>query len=225
MVGVNQNIPKPDAVFFDWDGTLVDTLPGLFKAHNHVRNHFDLEPWTEEIFHHHMRNSSRELYPSIYGDRVEEAFSVLRKFMSDNLEAFLKPLDNAENLLVMLQSKNMPVGIVSNKRHEILLNEINHLGWGHYIAVTVGAGYAEKDKPSGVPILKALSEIDMDPQHHAVWFVGDTETDMLAAKDAACLPVLVVHGQDRQELIDKHNPVHVSQDCASLEQILSDIII
>ncbi len=84
---------KPDAILFDWDGTLVDTLPGLLLAHNHVRGHFDLPLWTTEQFHQQMKYSSRELYPQIYGERVEEAFNVLRQFMDEHSLKYLEPIE------------------------------------------------------------------------------------------------------------------------------------
>ncbi len=40
---------KPDAIFFDWDGTLVDTLQGLLIANNYVSTHFGLEHWTHVL--------------------------------------------------------------------------------------------------------------------------------------------------------------------------------
>lgn len=207
---------KPDAIFFDWDGTLVDTLPGLLIAHNYVRSHFGLDHWTEDQFHKEMKFSSRELYPKIYGDRVEEAITILRHYMDKNILNHLSPLKNAEVTLRRLHKAGIPVGIVSNKRHEFLQREIDHLGWDKYIAVHAGSGYAERDKPSGEPIRKALSAIQIKPEESLIWFVGDTETDMLAAADSACLAVLILHGTERPELIEKHSPAYVFNDCQDL---------
>lgn len=207
---------KPDAIFFDWDGTLVDTLPGLLIAHNHVRTHFGLEHWTNDQFHQEMKFSSRELYPKIYGDRTDEAITILRDYMDKNIIKHLTPLKNAEVALRRIHKAGIPIGIVSNKRHEFLTREIEHLGWGRYISVEAGSGFAARDKPSGDPIRKALSAINIKPEESVVWFVGDTETDMLAAADSACLSVLILHGESRDALIEKHSPAYVLQDCQDL---------
>lgn len=207
---------KPDAIFFDWDGTLVDTLPGLLLAHNHVRGHFNLPLWTTEQFHQQMKYSSRELYPQIYGEDVEEAFNILRQFMDEHILKYLEPIKDSEHLLRSIHETGTPIGIVSNKRHEFLIREIAHLGWGQYISVQAGAGYATKDKPSGEPIRKALSEINITPENALVWYVGDTETDMLAARDSACEAVLLLHGTPRPELVKKHSPAYVFEDLREL---------
>lgn len=206
----------PAAIFFDWDGTLVDTLPGLLKAHNHVRQHFSLPLWDEHEFYRQMTLSSRELYPMIYGAQSDEAIKILRTFLEQHLIEFLNPLPHAETLLRHLNVAGIPLGVVSNKRHEFILREISHLGWGVYLQAQAGAGYAAQDKPSGAPIRKALAAINIDPQRDIVWFVGDTETDMLAAKDSGCLPVLILHGKSRPELVEKHNPAYVFEDCRDL---------
>lgn len=210
------NDNKPDAIFFDWDGTLVDTLPGLLLAHNHVRKHFDLPLWTRDQFHKEMKYSSRELYPKIYGDRAEEAVSILRDFMDKEILNHITPLKNSEVLLRRIHKMKIPIGIVSNKRHEFLIREIEHLGWGKYINVQAGSGYADRDKPSGAPIRKALGEIGIKPEDSLVWFVGDTETDLLAAQDSACLPILILHGAQNPKLIEKHSPAYVFESCQDL---------
>ena len=210
------NDNKPDAIFFDWDGTLVDTLPGLLLAHNHVRAHFDFPLWTRDQFHKEMKYSSRELYPKIYGDRTEEAINILREFMDKEILKYVTPLKNSEVLLRRIHKMGIPIGIVSNKRHEFLLREVAHLGWGKYIAVQAGSGYADQDKPSGAPIRKALGEVGINPEDSLVWFVGDTETDLLAAQDSACLSVLILHGTQHPELIEKHSPAYVFNDCQDL---------
>ncbi|HEY0901517.1 MAG TPA: HAD family hydrolase [Micavibrio sp.] len=207
---------RPDAIFFDWDGTLVDTLPGLLIAHNHVRAQFGMPLWTTEQFHHEMKFSSRELYPVIYGDSAAEAIQILRDYMDKNIIKHLHPLRNAEVTLRRLHKAGIATGIVSNKRQEFLDREIAHLGWSRYLSVEAGSGFAVRDKPAGDPIRKALAAINLKPEDSLVWFVGDTATDMLAAADAACLPVLLLHGESRAEIIENHSPAYVFNDCQEL---------
>ena len=51
-------LSEPKAIIFDWDGTLVDTLPGLLTAHNHVRALYGLPVWTEAEFMVNIKFSS-----------------------------------------------------------------------------------------------------------------------------------------------------------------------
>lgn len=209
------NVSLPQAVFFDWDGTLVDTLPWLLTAHNHVRQHLALAPWSVEEFKHFIRYSSRELYGPLYGDRAEEALQTLRVFMEANHLANLQVLPDSLDLLECLSGCGIPAGIVSNKRHEFLLREIAHLGWEHLSRVSIGAGVAGKDKPAADPLLMALAQCGLQPGAH-IWYVGDSETDMLTAEAAGCTAVLVRHNHDNEHLIEKHNPAWVFDDCRAI---------
>ena len=47
------------SVFFDWDGTLVDSIPLLFAAHNHVRVAMGLETWSQQEYFQLDRKSTR----------------------------------------------------------------------------------------------------------------------------------------------------------------------
>lgn len=214
MAGVDMG-ELPRAVFFDWDGTLVDTLPWLLSAHNHVRGRLGLALWTEAEFKVHMRFSSRELYGPLYGERAEEALSILFDFMERNHLESLNVLPGAGELLQRLCDLGIATGIVSNKRHEFLLKEVAKAGMDGLTLACVGAGFAQKDKPAADPLLRALDIAAVRPGAD-VWYVGDSETDMLTAQAAGCSPVLIRHGHDNFHLADLYAPVAVFDDCRAM---------
>lgn len=210
----------PEAVFFDWDGTLVDTLPFLLSAHNHVRQEMGFEPWSVGEFKGHVRYSSRELYGPLYGEQADDAMDILRSFMEENHLEHLEILPDSLELLEYLESAEIPVGIVSNKRHEFLLREIDHLGWGHLSKIHIGAGFANKDKPAPDPLLLALKECSLKPGEE-IWYVGDSETDMLTAREANCSAILVRHHHDNEHLIKEYNPFQVFNDCNEMKNFIT----
>lgn len=209
----------PEAVFFDWDGTLVNTLPFLHSAHNHVRGVLGFAPWNEDEFKGYVRYSSHELYGPLYGARAGEALEILRTHMAENHLSSLEVLADSLTLLEFLEKHRIPSGLVSNKRHEFLLREVSHLGWDHLFGVTIGAGFAEKDKPSAVPLLLGLERCGLKPGP-AIWYVGDSETDMRTAQAAECTAILVRHHHDNAHLIEEFKPGMVFDDCASLRDYL-----
>lgn len=207
---------KPKAIFFDWDGTLVDTLDFVFKAHNHVRAELGEAQWTRDEFKVHTKFSSVQLYPRIYGDRAQLAMATLEKFMNEN---HLKPenlvlLSGVQSFLEDAQKSGIVMGVVSNKRHMFITREVDHMGLKPYFASIVGAGVAAQDKPSADPLLFALKESGIAPGPD-VWFVGDTEPDILCARAAGCTAVLLHQDKDHQKLIAAHNPDVVVRDIVS----------
>ncbi len=210
----------PSAVFFDWDGTLVDTLPLILRAHNHVRTHMGYEPWSVQDFKINVVHySSRELYGPLYGERADEAMQILTTYMEQHHLKNLEILPDSLELLEYLKGCDIPVGIISNKRHEFLVREIAHLEWEHLTRVTIGAGFAPKDKPSADPLLMAIKQCNLKPGAN-IWYVGDSETDMITAQKAECSAILVRHNHDNENLIEEYNPLYVFDDCKNLQNSL-----
>jgi len=212
------------AIFFDWDGTLVDSLPMLFAAHNHVRGELGYPIWTREEYSQAIVFSSRELYPRLYSDRADEARGILMDYIGANHLREMKVMDGAAELLAHLFDQNVPMGIVSNKTHEFLGIEVRHLGWEKYFGVVNGSGVAPADKPSGVPLIHALGMHPDNPAIENVLYVGDMESDLGCARDAGC-PVAFITGAPRSDkLIAHYNPAYVAHDLTELKTALGDFL-
>lgn len=215
-----ESVKLPKAVLFDWDGTLVDTIPGLRMAHNHVRRQMGFPDWTEEQFWENLKRSARELYPDVYGEKSAIALEILYDFVEKNHLDYLSELHNARALLELLSSLEIPCGVVSNKRHEYLIREINHLGWRDFFFDAMGAGIATRDKPAADPLFLMLDRTSRGLLPQEVWMVGDTETDLAAGAAAGCPTVLLTHDKDQGALIRQYSPSYVLRNCGELLALL-----
>ncbi len=211
---------KPAAVFFDWDGTLVNTLPGLREAHNHVRTSYGYDSWTEAEFRSNLRHSARELYPRLYAENAQDALERLYDYVKTHHLAALEVIDGAPEVLDALQKAGIPTALISNKRHEVLLREVGHLGWTDRFVTCVGAGQAPRDKPAADPLHMAVERSGLDFPMDSLWYVGDTVTDLEVAAAAGCRSVLLLDGENKEELIDQYKPFLVLEDCRALEGVL-----
>jgi phosphoglycolate phosphatase len=195
---------KPDAIFFDWDGTLVDSLPALNGYYNHVMAVYSKPAISIEEAKKNIRRSARERFPEIFGDKADEALEVFYDYVAkthlDHIEVFIESHD----FMAELATFNIQLGIVSNKKHSFLLKEISHLGWDKYLVSNIGAGEAAKDKPEPDPLLLAASKIGLSPETNEIWYVGDTETDMMAAVAAGFQPIFIEHGLGDRSDCEKH---------------------
>jgi HAD superfamily hydrolase (TIGR01549 family) len=212
------------AIFFDWDGTLVDSLPMLFEAHNHVREKLGYPLWSRDEYAQAIVYSTRELYPRLYGERSEEARGVLTDFIKDNHLSRIKVMEGVIELLDELSEQDVIMGIVSNKTHEILGIEVKHLGWDKYFGIYNGAGVAALDKPSGVPLMHALAMHPAKPAIENVIYVGDMESDLSCAREAGC-PVVFIRGTARsEELIETYKPEYIVDNISELKESLIDFL-
>jgi phosphoglycolate phosphatase len=199
-------LPQPRAVVFDWDDTLVDNWNTAFKALNTALVHMGAEPWTEDEARRRSGPSAKDLFTGLFGaDRWQEAdkvyYDTFCALVLDNVRLH----DKAEDFLKDLQRHGIFMAVVSNKRGNLLRREVEHLGFNKYFGKVIGAGDAKADKPDPAPLLLALegSGIEAGP---AVWYIGDSHTDMMCAIRAGCTPVLIETKPPPADLLLKNPP-------------------
>jgi phosphoglycolate phosphatase len=212
------SLSLPRAVIIDWDNTLVDSWGAIADAMNTVRAHFGQLPWSLAEVMTQCTRSARDSFPTWYGDRWQEASDVFYKRFSDVQMANLKPLHGAADLLGWLKDHGIPIFVVSNKNGEFLRREVTALGWEHYFASIVGATDAGRDKPAREAVDYALKDSGIGADM-SLWFVGDSETDILCARNAGCTPVLI----GAAETAEKLSVDLVFTDCKALQTRLSTL--
>lgn len=185
------DVPRPRAILFDWDNTLVDTWVVIHHALKATFEAMDQEPWTLAEAKERVRESARDAFPKLFGERSEEALKVFyATYEADHLE-MLTPLPGAEAMLTALAgTPDLFLGLVSNKKGTLLRLEAEALGWAPHFGSMVGANDAVKDKPAPAAVEMALapSGLISGPE---VWFVGDTDIDMTCAIATGCTAILL----------------------------------
>ncbi len=212
---MNKTPARPRAILFDWDNTLVDTWPTIHHALQATLEAMGHELWTLEETRSRVRQSLRDAFPKLFGERWEEA----RRIFYDAFERVhienLAPLAGASAMLRSLKDHGLYLAVVSNKTGHYLRMEVAHLGWDGHFARLVGAGDAERDKPEDDALLLALegSEIRPGPE---IWFAGDSGIDMEIAHRTGCVPVLLHRIDTGAEEFVAWPPAILFDSCASL---------
>ncbi len=190
--------PRPQAILFDWDNTLVDTWTTIHEALNHVMLAMDKPSWSLAETRARVRLSLRESFPLHFGERWEEARGIyLERFAAIHLDR-LTPLPGCAEMVEALAGEGIFLGIVSNKTGALLRLEAERLDWSRYFGRIVGAGDAAADKPDPAPVRLALEPSRIVPGQD-VWFVGDTGVDIECAGNAGCVSVLLGNDLDAEE--------------------------
>lgn len=191
-------LPRPRAILFDWDNTLVNTWPMIHRALNMTLDYMQHPQWSYERVTREVKQSMRDSFPAMFGDRWKEAASHYQQsYRSIHLDT-LAALPGAEDMLRAIP-EDVFVGIVSNKMGTTLRKELAHIGWENYFEAAIGSGDAARDKPHADPVLLALKDSGISPAGD-VWFIGDTGIDLEAAKVTGCTPILygdvaLAHGE------------------------------
>lgn len=206
-------LPRPKAVVFDWDGTLVDSWRAIHAGIEVTFRAMGLEPWTLEETKQRVRQSMRDSFPKLFGGRWEEAARIFYDTYAELHVDGTSALPGAEALIEGLAAAGIRLAVLSNKNGAYLRREAEKLGWERYFDRLVGATDAPEDKPSALALRHALeaSGIEAGP---AVWIVGDAAIDLECARNAGCLGILLGPGADVPG--SGLTPALVLADCATL---------
>jgi len=181
----------PQAVIFDWDNTLVGSWGAIDFAINKTFEHFGKPRWTPEQVRLNCRRSARDTFPEWFGiERWKEAYELFYEHFNAIRAEGATPTSGAVDLLRWLKKADIACFVVSNKRGPDLRKEVVTLRWGDFFVKLVGSGDAAQDKPARDPIDLALLAANLTPGPD-IWFVGDTDVDVVCARNADCTPVFV----------------------------------
>lgn len=180
----------PTALLFDWDNTLVNSWGVLHATMNETLRAMGQPIWSRVEAEQRIRTSMRDSFPILFGPRWPEAetvfYATYERLHIDALEACA----GAEDLLAWAAGAGFYMGVVSNKRGGYLRKEAAALGWARYFSALVGAGDAARDKPALDHVEAALVPGAVTRGPH-IWFIGDTDIDLVCARNAGCVAVLV----------------------------------
>lgn len=183
--------PKPKIILFDWDGTLVDTKHLIVEALNET---FEKMGHPKRVtlyeFDKSMGHSLKEAFPKIFPGRDQEALSHFYDYIEKHHLTLLTLLPGAYELLNFLKKYNIKMGIISNKRGDILRKEIKHLKLDDYFYNIIGSCDLEKDKPCPSVVENSLLNTGIDKGKN-VWSIGDSVVDITCANKAGCFAVLI----------------------------------
>jgi phosphoglycolate phosphatase len=194
-------LPKPRAVLYDWDNTLVDTWDTIAEAVNHTLVRFGHRPWDPEESRARIQKSMRDSFPTLFGDRWTEARDVFYAWIEAHHLERLKPLAGAEALLKAFAEHGVYQAVVSNKTGRFLRAEAEALEWTGYFGALVGSGDAERDKPHPYAVELALTSSGIAPGPD-VWYVGDADIDVECAEASGltAIRIGVANGEDQPRL-------------------------
>jgi phosphoglycolate phosphatase len=213
--------PRPRAILFDWDNTLVDSWATIHQALNTVMAAMDKPLWSLQETKQRVRLSLRESFPLHFGERWEEARRLyLDTFAQIHLDQ-LTALPGRREFLERLSCENIFLGVVSNKTGALLRRETERLGWAALFGRVVGAGDAKLDKPDAAPVTLALEPSGIEAGE-TVWLVGDTDVDMECARNSGCVPVLLAADAIEEEFA-KCAPRFSFSDCQALFRFMQGL--
>lgn len=200
---------KYNTVIFDMDGTLLDTLEDLKDAVNHALRTLGMPERTVAEVRSFVGNGVRRLLELAVprGDKnpkFEEAFRLFREYYAVHCNDKTKAYDEVVALLRELKEEGYALAIVSNKL-DSAVKELNEIYFDGIVRTAIGEREGVAKKPAPDTVFAALEELGM-PAETAV-YVGDSEVDIMTAKNAGIPCISVLWGFRDQEFLKDQGAV------------------
>lgn len=198
-----------DAVLFDLDGTLADTVDLILRSFRHtMRTHLGEAPpdqrWLDGIgtpLRDQLRAFARD------AREAEAMTETYRAFQRDVHDASVDVFPGAVAVLEGLRARGVRRAVVTSKSREMAERTLEVCGLTPLIEVLVTADDVVRGKPDPEPVLLALEELALtDPT--GVLFVGDSPWDVRAGRAAGVRTAAAVWGPFPAHVLDREKPDH-----------------
>ena len=113
-------------------------------------------------------------------------------------------IDNIINLLIELKEKNYKIAVVSNK-FDLAVKDLCQKYFPNLIDIAIGENEAAgiKKKPAPDTVKLALNQLELTPDQAI--YVGDSDVDILTAKNSNMPCISVAWGFRDKEFLIKNN--------------------
>ncbi|MEO8571744.1 MAG: HAD family phosphatase [Chloroflexota bacterium] len=190
-------LPRPAAVLFDLDGTLVDSVETRISA------------WVQALAEAGLPTSRERLAPliGVDGKRLVAEIAALAGTVLDadrpeeidkrsgeiyeRLNVAPQPLPGVREAIAAIEGADVAWAIATSSRKAQVTTSVAALGLDREPTI-VDASHVKHAKPEPDLLLLAAKQLDVEPAR--CWYVGDATWDMVAAVAAGMIPIGVTAG-------------------------------
>ena len=215
------------ALFFDLDGTLVDSVPDLAVAVNIMLVQLGLPPRAEAEVRLWVGNGVDNLLDrALTGEMAGRADPALfarakplyKTAYAAHLSSYSQVYPGVNAGLTALQAAGLPLACVTNKPVEFARPLLERLGLASFFRTVVGGECVARPKPAPDALWLCAERLGAPIRHSLM--VGDSSNDIGAARQAGCPVVCVPYGYNHGQDIRHAQPDAVIDSLAALPRLL-----
>ncbi len=217
-------LPMPKWLCFDLDGTLVDSVPDITFSLNEMLMQMNLPTVDDGIARTWIGNGAQKLIhralTHVLGaepedTKFEKAKALFFIAYEKNIAVKTVVYPGCMQILTHFADHGVPLACVTNKPRKFTPPLLEKLAMAHFFRALVCGDDLETQKPDPGPVLEAIKCLGGNPAEG--YMVGDSETDMAAAKGAGAGAIYVSYGYNRGVSVEKYQPICIN----SLQELLN----
>lgn len=180
-----------DAIIFDFDGTLVDSLPAIYEANVDVLAELNV-PFDEARYRANYVPDWRLMYSrlGVQPEHLERAGSRWRELYASAVPAVV--FAGVRDALARLSKAGYVMGLVTAGDRDMIEEQLVRLELREFIQVEVCGTDDVAHKPHPDPLLLALEGLGMRDRPRDAAYVGDAPDDMRMARTVGSRAIGIV---------------------------------
>lgn len=194
----------PEAILFDLDGTLANTLPQLALAAKQASEDVGIKPPAIEEARSYVGNGTNMLLSRCIAGKVkfapeEVAPELLQKIRAAYNARYMKGLpynyelyDGVPEVLDEFRQRGIRLAVVTNKPQMFSDPLLKYMKLYDKFDYVLGGEILKIRKPDPGPLLYVLEKLGCRPEKSAM--VGDSDNDILSGKRAGMTTVFMTYG-------------------------------
>ena len=220
-------------LIFDFDGTLIDSVPDLADATNAMLTTLGKTPYPLGSIRNWVGNGSRMLVERALVGKIEVLEGELAKEAVDHAEqVFFDAYKNisgsktvaypdVDSGLRKLQAAGYELALVTNKPIRFVPKILQSFGWQDIFSEVLGGDSLPSKKPDPAPLLHVCEALNVTPEQAVM--IGDSRNDILAGQNANMDTLALSYGYNYGQDIRELNPTAAFDDFSALVDYLLKI--
>lgn len=220
------SMSKPGMILIDVDGTLVDSVPDLAWCADEMMRQLDLPEPGEDAVRHWVGNGVPRLVERVLVNDLDgtpeqalydRAYPIYLELYAENTSKRSCLYPGVEEGLAYLKSAGYRLGCVTNKAEQFTIPLLKALGIHDDFEFIIAGDTLPKKKPDPLPLLHSAEIMGIDPADCLM--LGDSQSDVKAARAAGFKIICMSYGYNHGEDIRDYNPDLVIDSMAELQAI------
>lgn len=180
------------AIIFDLDGTILNTISDLCNSCNYALNKYNKESITLSEASSFLGNGIKKLCErALKGDLkyLDEVYNEMLKHYYKNYNVYTTKYDYIDEIIKLIKNKNLIIGVISNKKEEILIKLVKEQ-FNDCFDFVIGDRGIRKPDPYNINKISQKYNIKNDE----ILYIGDSNVDIETVKNAKCQGAYVSYG-------------------------------
>lgn len=222
-------LKPPKMVLVDLDGTLIDSVPDLSFCVDAMMDALGMPRRGEAAVRTWVGNGVERLVQRALTNDLdgmpedalyERALPIFKALYADNTSKRSLLYPGVLEGLDYLKAAGYRLACVTNKAAQFTLPLLKDLGVFPYFELVVSGDTTPKKKPDPMPLLYAAQKMGADP--HECLMIGDSKSDVKAARAAGFQIVCMSYGYNHGEDIRDYHPDAVIDSMVELRALLEE---